>query len=100
MNETRNGNGNGKETTMKCSACNGRLVATEKRLYSCASCDGLHGTCYLGEFYSIVGTKFHSGPEPDQSEWRYYDLTCLGSKGVERFHGWYHPKTRTILQTG
>jgi hypothetical protein len=37
--------------------------------------------------------------EPEQNQ-VYYDLTCLGSTGLTRRHGWYNPVTKLITQVG
>ena len=67
--------------------------------FECASCGAIHGTCYLGDSYSLVKPFF--GPEcSTPEEQRYFDLTCLGSRGVERRHGWFNPATKTLTQVG
>ena len=54
---------------------------------------------YLGESYELVLPEFETG-ETAREDLRYYDLTCLGSKGLTRRHGWYNRRTRRIVQVG
>lgn len=68
-------------------------------VFRCRRCGAIHGTCYLGESYELV-RPFWAEHEVGPELIRYYDLTCLGSKGIERRHGWYDPKTRRIVQVG
>jgi len=84
---------------MRCPACNSnRRKNTEIfGVYECRKCDAIYGECYLGDSYSLVLPYWHTGPDGDI---RYYDLTCLGSEGVTRRHGWFNTKTRRIVQTG
>jgi hypothetical protein len=71
------------------------------QVYICNGCGCVHGTCYLGESYSVVRNQFHpqAATFPVENE-RHYDLTCLGSEGISRRHGKFDPATRFILQTG
>ncbi len=81
-----------------CPACSAKYAYPVKgRIYLCARCDAIFGDCYLGESYEFVLPQF-SATEPGVS--RYYDFTCLGSKGLTRRHGWYDPATRLITQVG
>jgi hypothetical protein len=89
-----------------CSHARGReYVNKEGRqipgVYVCAKCDGIHGQTYLGESYDIVSPFMATAISPEaEGNSTYYDLTCLGSKGMTRRHGWFDPATKLILQTG
>lgn len=89
-------------TGVECPACSHtRHEATHLvSVYRCSKCQAVHGSCYLGDSYTIVLPYFHQGPDPDPKDWRYYDLECLGSAGLQRRHGWYLPATKRILQVG
>lgn len=69
------------------------------RVYYCENCGGVVGTCYLGESYSFVLPYFSKETVP-ANKTRYFDLTCLGSEGITRRHGWYCPETKLITQVG
>lgn len=91
---------------MKCPACSnqrGNKRAFERiglaDIKRCAKCGAEFGTCYLGDSYSVVLPYWHEG-EDDPSQWFYFDLECVGSRGVERRHGWAHRETRKIVQVG
>jgi len=89
---------------MACPACNStknRLWKPEKhaQIYECRTCGAIHGTCYLGESYEIVLPYMTDKPVPPEKT-RYFDFITLGSKGVERRHGWYDPETRLVVQIG
>jgi hypothetical protein len=87
---------------MCCPACSSasHTDTATAGVYTCSKCDALYGRTYLGQSYALVQPYFYEGPDPDPSEWRCFDLTCLGSKGITRRHGWYEPKSRLILQVG
>jgi hypothetical protein len=88
------------DTNMKCPGCNGHGKKTERiGIYECKSCRGVFGQCYLGESYAIVLPIFTTDPTAD-SRAKYFDFTCLGSKGVTRRHGWFDPQTRLLTQVG
>lgn len=91
---------------MTCPCCNGKRHARydENRLgltqvYRCKKCGAVHGSCYLGDSYTVVSAQWHSG-EATLDDTFYYDLECLGSQGVQRRHGWAHKVTRRIVQVG
>lgn len=84
-----------------CPACN-HTRGFEVRMasiYECAACHGLYGRCYLGDSYTFVLPHMVGGPVPVEHQ-RYFDFTCVGSKGVTRRHGWFNPPTRLITQVG
>lgn len=89
-------------TTMErcggCGSTRGYPEAT-RGLYSCKGCGGLVGTCYLGEFNGRVLPWFAPLDVPSD-RLRYYDVTTLGSAGIERRHGWYDVETRLVVQVG
>ena len=94
--------------THLCSACSGRLISVEKDgttptkaatlLFKCSRCDGLHGQMYRGDSYALILPRW--SPRSDMEGARYFDLTLLGSDGIERSHGYYDPKTKLMLQVG
>jgi hypothetical protein len=72
-------------------------------VYTCPKCGAIYtprgGTIYLGDSYNYVLPYWAPADTPVEQA-RYYDLTCLGSKGIERRHGWYDTVTRRITQVG
>ena len=97
----------------KCECCGQRITVKTKNtphvdgrgrevvgVYECPNCKAVIGTCYLGESYAIVKSAWFQGPDPERERWRYYDLITLGSRGIERRHGWFDIETRLVLQTG
>ena len=94
------------ETVPSCPACSHTKGFTVQmcRVYECGACHALYGNMYLGDSYTLVG-PFAAGAEvfadPTYLErQRYFDFTCLGSKGVTRRHGWFDPRTKAITQVG
>jgi len=97
----------------KCPACShtkGRDYRPEKfhgEVRECARCGAIFtyngAAIYVGESYLIVSPWFvdegQDTPEVNERA-RYYDLTCLGSKGITRRHGWFDPQTKRITQVG
>lgn len=85
-----------------CRLCGSKRAHTTQvaRVYECAKCGAISGECYKGESYRLVGAHFDApgACAPDQE--RYYDITTLGSDGVNRRHGWFNPATRLITQVG
>ena len=69
------------------------------QVYRCAKCEAIYGSCYLGDSYSLV-LPFMVAVDPPTERTRYYDLDCLGSKGITRRHGWYDAETKQIVQVG
>jgi hypothetical protein len=67
----------------------------------CRKCQGIYTTSsiYLGDSYLIVLPFFSSDPESDSRQ-RYFDLDCLGSKGMQRRHGWFDPTNKKLTQVG
>ena len=89
---------------MACPACNStknRLWKPEKhaQIFECRTCGAIHGTCYLGDSYEIVRNAWSPTEVPPEKT-RYFDFITLGSKGMDRRHGWYDPETRLVVQIG
>lgn len=85
-----------------CPACSEKLayqVEGHTQIYRCAKCEAIYGSCYLGDSYSLV-LPYMVKEDPPAEQTRYYDLDCLGSKGITRRHGWYDPQTKLIVQVG
>lgn len=90
-----------KVRTLGCPACSCKLAYPVRgRIYRCAKCAGIYGDCYLGESYEFVLPYMSSNPNVPPEETRYFDFTCLGSKGLSRRHGWYEVATKLIVQVG
>lgn len=93
---------------MKCPACNNtrknRQVGPSSWVYECGKCGAIFGDhLYLGDSYNYVLPYWATDAELSSTrpeDLRYYDLTCLGSKGIERRHGWFNPQTKRIHQVG
>jgi hypothetical protein len=89
---------------IQCPACNSTRIALGKvriSVHECRKCGAVFGDCYKGDSYTIVLPYFHTDPASVAPEAaRYYDLTVLGSAGIERRHGWFDPDTKRILQVG
>jgi hypothetical protein len=86
--------------TTGCPACSHQTAyRVGLQVFRCAQCEALYGQCYLGESYHYVLPYFVE-TEPPAETTRYFDLTCLGSGGICRRHGWYGPATRRIVQVG
>lgn len=86
---------------MNCPACNSTKikVTVNSQIHSCKTCGAIFGTTYLGESYGLV-LPYMAKDQVAPEKLRYYDLTCLGSEGITRRHGWFDPETRLIHQVG
>tara|TARA_R110000824_G_scaffold380931_2_gene573473 strand:- start:30 stop:317 length:288 start_codon:yes stop_codon:yes gene_type:complete len=91
-----------------CGGC-GSVEMTDAGVFGVFSCDDCGGlladNVYLGSSYALVSNSFYSGPLSDEElmeagRYRYYDLTCLGSAGITRRHGWFDSETKTVVSTG
>lgn len=73
------------------------------RARECRACGCIHTpegrAIYKGDSYQIVGATMTSCPEATARQVA-YDLTVLGSGGVERRHGFFDPRTKRITQVG
>jgi len=92
-----------RETVPACPACSCTkgFVVKMARVYECGDCHAIYGDMYLGDSYTFVLPEFSN--EYGQAvldRQRYFDFTCLGSKGVTRRHGWFDPATKRITQVG
>lgn len=88
-------------THTNCPACSGTKRTAHPTIigiYSCKGCDAVYGECYLGQSYSIVLPYWNE--DAGSENIRYFDFMTLGSKGIERRHGWYDRDTKKIVQTG
>jgi ribosomal protein L37AE/L43A len=71
-----------------------------KGVYTCRKCGGIFAdNIYLGESYEYVLPHLET-EDVAPEETRYFDFTCLSSKGIVRRHGWYNTVTRRIVQIG
>lgn len=69
-------------------------------LVVCSRCGALYGgRVYLGESYKIVKPFFAAEEIPVERQ-QYYDIETLGSKGLDRRHGWRDSETHYIVQVG
>lgn len=93
---------------MNCSACGKKISqkALNQRylnivgVYECQHCKAVLGQCYKGESYQIVKPWMHANPNVPLENWRHFDLTVLGSNGIERRHGWFDVDSRLVVQIG
>ena len=86
---------------VECPCCGGnRRKETKVRgVVECVKCGAVYGDCYLGESYEFV-LPYFVNEEPPAESTRYFDFVTLGSKGIDRRHGWFDPSTRRIVQVG
>jgi len=90
--------------TTGCELCgkkiNQKQIGTQ--VYECGYCGAIYGTCYLGQSCGYVKPYFDNSDYDAQElgTARYFDLTCLGSKGITRRHGWFNPENKMITQEG
>lgn len=84
------------EENAKDFACNGSVV-------QCGKCKAVFTpggvSIYLGESYGVVLPTMTDKPGA-LAESIYYDLSCLGSNGHSRRHGWFVPSSKLIAQVG
>lgn len=83
-----------------CSHTRGTQYESKALVYVCGACSGIFSNnIYLGESYEIV-LPFMTVEAVPQDRLRYFDFTCLGSKGITRRHGWFDVQTKRIVQVG
>ena len=92
---------------MTCPACNSKRhedagYASAPNLMRCKKCKAIHGSTYLGGVSSVVKNAFAPADLMPVAEARavHYDITCLGSQGIKRIHGWFDPVTGYVTQVG
>lgn len=85
-----------------CPACSHtKGVEVKPFVYTCGACDAIFADhIYLGGSYEYVLPFMSSEPNVPQERMRYFDFTCVGSKGLTRRHGWYDTATKRIVQVG
>ncbi len=92
-------------TRIACPACSSKSIKLNEKINGvsfmkvCRKCDAVFGSCYLGESYQIA-KPWMSQVEPPAENLRYFDLECLGSKGISRRHGWLDRTTGLVVQIG
>ena len=69
------------------------------RVCAACSCIFTERAILRGDSFTIVLPSWDEAGIPIEDE-RPFDLTVVGSAGVERRHGWFNPATRRITQTG
>ena len=92
-------------TDNKCRCCCKRVTIKARGahylgiggVFECPHCGAVQGTCYKGDSYRVVRSRWHEGPSERTV---YFDLTTLGSAGVVRVHGWMDADTRCMVQVG
>jgi hypothetical protein len=100
MTTTQKPNETKQTRTLGCPACSHKsAVEVQGRIYRCAKCEGIYGSCYLGDSYAYVLPFMAQQPVPAE-QLRYFDFSFVGSKGPGRRHGWYDPATKLIHQIG
>jgi len=68
-------------------------------VHECPKCGAVFGTCYKGDSYKVVKPWMATENVPFENCF-YFDLTTLGSDGIDRFHGWADKNTRLVVQVG
>jgi len=88
---------------IECPACSCKVQRETGMagVYVCVKCDVIHGRCRLGESCTFAWPRFHpnAGSIPPEQT-RYFDLTCLGSEGIRRRHGWVDKESKLLAQIG
>ena len=76
-----------------------RFGRTISGVYQHSRCQAVLGQCYKGDAYGIYIPQWAPEDTPAENQ-RYFDLTLLGSAGIERVHGWFDIETRKLTQVG
>jgi len=97
---------------MKCPCCGKRVSLKDANtayagrdgrkisgVYEHSVCGAVLGSCYRGDAYGVY-LPYWAPPDTPIENWRYFDLTVLGSDGVSRVHGWFDIETRKLTQVG
>lgn len=69
------------------------------RVCEACSCIFTERAITRGDSFTIVLPSFDEAGCQVEDE-RPFDLTVVGSDGVERRHGWFNPATRRLTQVG
>jgi len=93
---------------MNCPCCNASQTyssehKTHWQVRECRKCHALYtqgsSALYLGESYGLVRSQFTNDPAADDRA-VYFDFMTVGSKGLNRRHGWFDPETKLLTQVG
>lgn len=93
---------------ISCPACSGKRLfertRNRVRYQECRRCgavlsDGMY-KCDRSELVLPYWADPNELKATSPEKLRYYDLTLLGSKGIERVHGWFNPESKRIHQVG
>lgn len=85
-----------------CSRIKGNASTTDSRgVDTCTACGCVFTTraIYLGDSGHYV-LPFMTTTPPPIEQCRPFDLTTLGSAGLQRTHGWFDPATKLVVQVG
>lgn len=88
----------------ECPACSRRkglkVVEGTNSVFTCPKCNAIFSdNIYLGESYDYV-LPYMTAENIPGDRIRYFDFTCLASKGLTRRHGWYDIESKRVVQTG
>jgi len=86
---------------MNCPACSAKSKPLPDHfVYRCTKCDAIFSNnMILGDSYKYVSARMTDEDVPED-RLRYFDFTCIGSKGVTRRHGWFDRITKLVVQVG
>ena len=91
------------QSATSCPACSSTSSRAHERsgVRVCAACSCVftERPIWRGDSFEIVLPAWDE-TDPALVEERPFDLTVVGSDGLERRHGWFNPATRRITQTG
>jgi hypothetical protein len=85
----------------ECPACSGRLHRDHEKVTGvsvCKRCGAVHGQCWKGNSPVLLVWDAPDACRPEEQV--FFDLTLVGSAGVEHIHGWFNPATRKVTQVG
>lgn len=86
----------------ECPGCSSKKSRAHERdgVRICGGCGGLYTSRAIYRGDSPVLLVLHPEPNPAPKDLRYFDLDLLGSRGLERVHGWFHQGSRKVVQFG
>lgn len=91
-----------KDSGLTCPACSHTRIyldSVQPGVHQCVACEAIFADMiWLGRSYELVAPRFDPNPNPETE--RYFDFTCVSSKGIVRRHGWFNPETRLLTQVG